>query len=341
MSSLLIKVDIPMTKKCNVELINETSLEVSAGEMLLDACLNAGIAHLHACGSQAKCSTCRILIREGAENLSPPTHEEADLARRQKFPPEIRLACQAKVIGGPIRLHRLVRDKLDLELMCCHESISSAKSLGCEKELALFFLDIREFTPFAESQLPFDVIHILNRFHRMIQKTIEEHNGTVVEVAGDGLYAVFGLECPMCNAVADGVKAGHAVLENLETFNDTYLDPYFNHRLRVGIGIHSGNVIYGKLGIGVDGALSVIGHPVNLAARVESATKTVNNDFLVTEAAFSRLNDPPLEIEKTDILLKGVTNPTTVRFFGSPYSKSKTNKVKKSPKQTISSPMVT
>ena len=108
--------------------------------------------------------------------------------------------------------------------MGCQEAISSVKSLGCERELALFFLDIRKFTPFAESQLPFDVIHILNRFHRMVQKTIEKNNGSVVEVAGDGLYSVFGLECPMCNAVADGVRAGHAVLENVENFNDTYLD---------------------------------------------------------------------------------------------------------------------
>ncbi len=316
----------PVQNKFNVELINEGRLKVSANETLLDASLKAGIDHNHACGSQAKCSTCRVLVREGAENLSPLTPEESDLALRQKFPPEIRLACQAKVTGGPIRVHRLVRDKLDLELMCCQEAVSSAKSLGCEKELALFFLDIREFTPFAESQLPFDVIHILNRFHRMVQKTIEENNGSVVEVAGDGLYSAFGLECPMCNAVADGVQAGHAVLKNLEKFNDDYLQPYFNHRLRVGIGIHTGKVIYGQLGIGVGGATSVIGYPVNLAARVEAATKTLNNDFLITEAAYEKIPAPrPKTTGKKSVKLKGVTDPVTVHLLGNPYDQELLN----------------
>ena len=171
--------NIPDQEKFNVELINERKLEVTPGETLLEASLKAGIDHLHACGGQAKCSTCRILVQKGEEFLTPPTEAEKALAARQKFPPEIRLACQVKVKGGPIRVHRLVRDKLDLDLMCCQEAVSSAKSLGCEKELALFFLDIRDFTPFAQTRLPFDVIHILNRFHRMAQNTIEQNNGSV------------------------------------------------------------------------------------------------------------------------------------------------------------------
>ena len=153
----------------------------------------------------------------------------------------------------------------------------------------------------------------------MVQKTIEQNNGSVVEVAGDGLYAAFGLECPLCNAVADGVQAGHAVLKNIEIFNETYLEPYFDHRLRVGIGIHTGKVIYGQLGIGVGGAASVIGYPVNLAARVEAATKTLNNDFLITEAAFATLPEPrPKTISKT-VKLKGVTDPVVLHLLGSPY----------------------
>ncbi len=313
--------NIPDQEKFNVELINERKLEVSPGETLLEASLKAGIDHLHACGGQAKCSTCRILVRKGAEFLTPPTKAEKALAARQKFPPEIRLACQVKIKGDPIRVrvHRLVRDKLDLELMCCQEAVSSVKSLGCEKELALFFLDIRDFTPFAQTRLPFDVIHILNRFHRMAQNTIEQNNGSVVEVAGDGLYAAFGLECPMCNAVTDGVRAGHALLKNVDTFNETYLKPYFDHRLRVGIGIHAGKVIFGQLGIGVGGAASVIGYPVNIAARVEAATKSLNNDFLITEAAFATLPEPrPKNICKT-VKLKGVADPVVLHLLGNPY----------------------
>jgi len=67
-------------------------------------------------------------------------------------------------LGVPIRLYRIISDKIDVE-MCLHGGFCDAtRNLGEERELALFFLDIRYFTPFAESHLPFDVIHVLNRF---------------------------------------------------------------------------------------------------------------------------------------------------------------------------------
>ena len=67
----------------------------------------------------------------------------------------------------------------------------------------------------------------------------------------------------------------------------------------------------------------MIGYPVNLAARVEGATKTLNNDFLVSQTAYAQLPQPRPRTARKNVLLKGVTDPIAVRLFGSPYNNPK------------------
>lgn len=302
-----------------VELINERVLTVRPSQIVLNASLEAGIPHYHVCGGNARCSTCRVLVEEGVEFLSTPTEAELTLAGRMGFPLGVRLACQTRVHGGPVRLHRLIRDQFDLEYFVRPGSDEATRSLGEERELALFFIDIRNFTPFAESHLPYDVIYILNRFFALVRKAVQSNGGTVIEVTGDGLYAVFGLEGDLNGAVAAAVQASRRIFADLEIINDTYLDLYFSHRLTVGIGLHVGRVIYGHLGIGVGDALSVIGYSVNVAARIQAATKQMNNSFLVSDAAFRLLTEPLENVASAIIELKGVAEPCKVFLLGHPY----------------------
>lgn len=301
-----------------IELINEGRIRIRGDQSLLAASLESGIPHLHACGGNARCSTCRVLVEEGGEHLSPPTEAERALAGRMGFPPGVRLACQARVRGAPVRLRRLIRDQGDLELFLKARRGQPIRSLGEERELAFFFLDIRDFTPFAETHLPFDVIHILTRFHAFVRGAIGENGGRVLSLAGDGVYAVFGLETALANAAASAVRAGLRVLGEVEAFNDQYLAAYFGRRLAVGIGLHAGAAVCGEVGAGEGGSFTAIGLPVNVAARLEAATKEVNNSFLVSEAAFRLLADPP-PAGSCEVALKGVTAPCRVFLLGRPY----------------------
>ena len=302
----------------SLEFTNETSLLIHPEQTILDASLQAGIPHFHACGGKGQCSTCRVLVEEGEEQLAPPNQIELKLAQRLRFPKGVRLACQTTVTGGPIKLHRLVRDETDLKMLADSKSHRMAQSLGEERELALFFLDIRNFTPFAEAHLPYDVIHILNRFFALVRNAVQACGGRPIEVAGDSLYAVFGLDAEIKQAVAAGVTAGKRILEDIEKFNKSYLKVYFGHRLAVGIGLHVGRVICGDIGIGVGGALSVIGYPVNVAARIQAATKEVNNSFLISAAAFRLLGSPP-PAWSTTVNLKGISEPCQVYLLGKAY----------------------
>src|SRR5258707_13363466 len=76
---------------------------------LLQVSLKNGIPHVHACGGNARCSTCRVMVLQGLENVLPRNDDEQHLARKKGLEDAIRLACQTHV-AGPVRIRRLVLD---------------------------------------------------------------------------------------------------------------------------------------------------------------------------------------------------------------------------------------
>ena len=91
-------------------------LDQEPGGTILEASLANGIAHYHACGGKGRCTTCRVLVVDGAASLLPRTDAELRLARGRNWPDEIRLACQAR-LAGEVTVRRLVIDDVDAELI--------------------------------------------------------------------------------------------------------------------------------------------------------------------------------------------------------------------------------
>ncbi|MBC7922157.1 MAG: adenylate/guanylate cyclase domain-containing protein [Ferruginibacter sp.] len=187
-----------------------------------------------------------------------------------------------------------------------------------QHQLALFFLDIRDFTPFIASRSVLEVMHLLQQLFAIFRPAIQAHQGRIIETAGDGLYAVFGLEDTFEKAPSSALRAGLAILEGLAQANEAFFGPCFNHHFQVGIGLHVGQVIVGQLGLGVNNNPTVMGYPVNVASRLQAATKRLNNSFIVSEEAFKLLVDPPLAACEW-IDLKGIPAPLKVHLLGSPY----------------------
>jgi adenylate cyclase len=307
-------------KSYQVEFIGDRSIKVNQGQSILNASLSAGIPHYHACGGNGKCSTCRVLIKEGMQNLSPYTEKEKLLRERMRIPQNVRLACQTFVIGSPVLLHRIIRDETDIKLYIKDDPTSDLQNIGEEKNLALFFLDIRNFTLFMEASMPFDVIHVIRRLFAMFRKCIEVNQGRIIETSGDGFYAVFGMDSSIETAVNNAYNGGLLILQELDKFNFNYLKKYFNHEFRVGIGLHVGKVIIGNIGIGVNNNLTVMGMPVNIASRIQTATKELNNDFLISDSIQKILRQPP-QADQVQIALKGVKHLMDVFLCGTGYSK--------------------
>ena len=168
---------------------------------------------------------------------------------------------------------------------------------GEEVEVTVMFLDVRDFTGFAERSSPADVVATLNRMFELAVPILGEHGGHVDKFVGDGLLAVFGTpdaaRRPRASALAAALEIAAAVQEA------------FGDELRIGIGVNSGPVVAGNVGGGGRLEFSVIGDAVNVAARVEAATRQTGDTILLSESTVSRLSSPEGLVEREGVVLKG------------------------------------
>lgn len=251
---------------------------------ILSATLAAGFNHTHACGGRAKCSTCRVSILEGIENCIPRNKAEQKITDRLNFPGEIRLACQTNIKGN-ITIRRMVTDKLDLDLILKQFSKDSNAALGTQQKLTIVFTDIINYTSLAEKFPPFDIVHILNRYYRIMNLIIQDYGGYISDVAGDGILSVFGKDKKSDNSVLDAIHAINEMNRKLKIFNK-YLSENFNIQFGIRAGIHYGDVILGPFDTGDMKKLAVIGDNVNCASRIESANKLFGTSLLLSEVAY-------------------------------------------------------
>ena len=189
-----------------------------------------------------------------------------------------------------------------------------------EKEMALFFLDIRNFTPLIEKHQASDVIHIVKKLFSTFQNIIRIHHGRIIETSGDGFYAAFGFDCDVKEAVNAAVQAGMAILKTLENLNTRSFEKTLRQRIDVGIGVHVGKVATGNLQLGSKDHFVVMGYPVNVASRLQAATKELNNNFIISSAVFKILNHPLLNNVPVKANLRGVKGPCELHLIGKSYA---------------------
>lgn len=188
-----------------------------------------------------------------------------------------------------------------------------------ERELALFFLDIRNFTSLAERHPASDLIHIIKKLFSTFQKIIRIHRGQIIEIGGDGFYAAFGFDRDATEAVNSAVAAGIVILNTLDQLNTRSFEKNLHHRIEIGIGVHVGRVATGNLHLGSRDHFVVMGFPVNIASRLQTATKELNNNFVVSAEAYRLLKEPPQQSKAVSINLKGIAAPWDVHLVGRAY----------------------
>ncbi|MFY9917564.1 MAG: adenylate/guanylate cyclase domain-containing protein [Mycobacterium sp.] len=174
-----------------------------------------------------------------------------------------------------------------------------------ELEVTLMFVDVRSFTTLAERLRPIEVVAALNRLFERIVPLVHRHGGHVDKYAGDGLFAVFG--APRRHADhAD--RALRAALEISDAVRDE-----FGAALSVGVGLNSGPVVAGNVGGAGRLEFSVIGDAVNIAARVESATRQTGDLVLLTGETLALLGDDHGDfVARPGLRLKGKTAPVQI-----------------------------
>ncbi len=286
---------IPMPK---ITFYGEKSVEISKDKTVLECSLDCGIPHAHVCGGNARCTTCRIFVLDGLENCIERNEKERHVSEKRGFEQRIRLACQT-MVKGDIVCKRLVKDEEDIALVD-NETATEHACSGEEKKVAVFFSDLRGFTTSSEHNLPYDVIHILNKYFTRVCPHILNNRGIIDKYIGDGLMAIFGVEereklkepasDHPSNPTLDAVKAALGQLQELKGFNK-HLKENYGVELKMGIGIHYGDAIVGNVGHPKKVSFTAIGDTVNTAARIESANKAAGTEFLISEAAYKQVKD--------------------------------------------------
>jgi class 3 adenylate cyclase len=178
---------------------------------------------------------------------------------------------------------------------------------GERREVTVMFVDVRDFTPFAEANTAEDTVAQLNALFEIVVPAVVNAGGHVNKFLGDGALAVFGAP----NDLADHAEAAlnAAVLIQRLVFER------FGGELRIGIGINTGVVIAGTIGAGGKLEFTLIGDAVNVAARVEQLTKTTLDPILLTQQSADALTArPPGLIDRGFHRLKGKS--AAIQVFG-------------------------
>jgi adenylate cyclase len=175
---------------------------------------------------------------------------------------------------------------------------------GEEIDVTLLFLDVRDFTGLAESTPAREVVAKLNELFEAVVPVVHDHRGHVDKFVGDGLLAVFGAPRRSTEHADDALAAALQVADCVEE-NDFGLE--------VGIGLSSGKVIAGNVGGAGRLEFSVIGDAVNVAARVEAATRQTGDVVLLSEHTAERLSRGEAELtERPGVELRGRSEGVTV-----------------------------
>jgi adenylate cyclase len=171
---------------------------------------------------------------------------------------------------------------------------------GQEVEVTVLFVDVREFTPFAERSSARETVTFLNDFFEVVVPVLLAHGGHANKFVGDGVLGVFGAPERLPDHADRALEAATQIAEAV--------DRRFGGEVQIGIGLNSGPVAVGSVGGGGRLEFAVIGDPVNVAARVEQTTRETGDTILLTEATRCLLTRPRVKlVERGDIELKGKT----------------------------------
>ena len=269
------------------------------GLSVLEASLTNGVPHAHVCGGRGRCSTCRIRILGDPADLPPISVAEKAVLDRIRAEPDVRLACQL----------RPTKDLAFAPLLPPHATVVDLRRTGParsgeERYAVIMFVDMRGSSRLAERRLPYDTVFIINQFLNAVSDAVIAAGGEPNSVLGDGLLALFGLKAAPEDACREAVTACAGVAANVERLNRALafgpVEP-----IRFGIGLHAGMIVAGDIGYARHAQFTVIGDPVNVAARLQDLTKVFDCEVLMSEDVYVQAGLAGADLPAQDVDARG------------------------------------
>jgi adenylate cyclase len=184
-------------------------------------------------------------------------------------------------------------------------------NIGEERYVVSMFVDMRGSTKLAEARLPFDIVFLINRFLEAASQAVIDAGGQPNQFVGDGLLALFGLHSDPATACRQAMRAASMVASNVEYMNHEFASE-LQEPIQFGIGIHGGEVIIGDIGFRDHTVFTALGDAVNVAARLQDMTKTLDCTVVVSEEVCKNAGVAPDRLARTDVSIRGRDQPMTV-----------------------------
>jgi adenylate cyclase len=188
------------------------------------------------------------------------------------------------------------------------KSILDVNLGDCVKmEMSVMFADIRDFTSLSEGMTPHENFNFVNSVLKNVGPIIRKHDGFIDKYIGDAVMALFD------QGADSALNASVALLHGLEEYNNGRNRAGYNP-IKIGVGINTGDLMMGIIGEHGRMEGTVISDAVNLAARMETLTKTYGASILISDQTFQNLKDPKkFDYRIVDkVVVKGKTKAVTV-----------------------------
>jgi adenylate cyclase len=190
------------------------------------------------------------------------------------------------------------------------ELVKQKESLDVKKTIAsIMFLDIRNFSTYAETRDPGEIIIFQNNIFNPLIEIISKYKGIVNQFLGDGFMASFGIPVSNNNYILNSFNAGVEIIKKIKEIGEDGIIP----PTRVGIGLHYGEVITGNIGNDIRKQYSIAGSNVIIASRLEQLNKQFGTEYLVTKEIYEKVKDEPYTFESLGkTAVKGFENETEI-----------------------------
>jgi adenylate cyclase len=176
------------------------------------------------------------------------------------------------------------------------------------RNVAVMFVDIRSFTAAARRRSPEEVVQRLDSAFEVLVEIVDRNGGIVNKFLGDGFLALFGAPLEDPDAGHRAVTAAREILEAMERENEGNDWP-----LRLGIGVHLGEVVAGNVGSQRRKEYTVIGDTVNFAARLEALNKEYGSQLLVSDHVYASVRTGQADaVSLGEVPVRGYEQPMTV-----------------------------
>jgi len=270
-----------------------------------------------------KCPKCRIENPEGKKfcsqcgsRLAPLCPNcDAEVAQGDRFCGE----CGRNLSVPPVTAKERFQKYL-AEGISARDLSQGGRIEGEKKLVTVMFCDMEGYTPLTERLGPEEIYSLMDQVYEILIHKVHDYGGTVNELTGDGIMALFGAPIALEDAPQRAIRSALAIHREINKFSDRLKGEKSIPPLRMRIGIHTGPVVFGALGNDLRVEFKAVGDTVNLASRMEGLAEpgtiyVTEDTFKLTEGffRFEALGERPVKGKEFPVRVYQVIAPSTRR----------------------------